>query len=570
MSGECPAASGVNELNHPMNTTRQALRFLCITGWLAFQLAAPSHHSIAAETSTRAASDPADELFTQKTLAKIQIEIPETGLAVLREYDWRQTSAGEPREDVRATVREGNRVYTNVAVHLKGSAGSFRPIDSDKPALTLNFDKFAKGQRFHGLQKLHLNNSVQDPSYISEIICRELFLKAGIPSPRASHIVVDLNGRGPQLHVLVEGWNKQFFKRHFKNPKGNLYDGGAAKDITSPIEVQSGDHPDDRTRLNDLLAAAREPAVTVRSKRLAEVLDVDRFLTFLAMELLTVHWDGYGMNRNNYRIFHDLDSDRMVFLPHGMDQMFGMWRSTPQSQITPMMKGVVARAVMSDPALRRSYLDRMSFLLTNVFDLVAITNRANELTRRVQPHLLKNFAGLANQDRSSAWFRERVAQRIESAREQLAEAGTPVKFDPSGVAQLKGWRSSRESGNPGFARNQNGISTLQITANGNQSYGSWRTQVLLEDGMYQLTGRVKTENLSTNTTSRGGVSIRISGDREPKMLASAPDWTTLRYDFEVSGMLDMELVCELRASKGSAQFDPGSLKLIRKGDRKEK
>jgi len=32
----------------------------------------------------------------------------------------------------------------------------------------------------------------------------------------------------------------------------------------------------------------------------------------------------------------------------------------------------------------------------------------------------------------------------------------------------------------------------------------------------------------------------------------------------------MELVCELRASKGSAQFDPGSLKLIRKGDRKEK
>jgi spore coat protein H len=67
------------------------------------------------------------------------------------------------------------------------------------------------------------------------------------------------------------------------------------------------------------------------------------------MEILTVHWDGYGMNRNNYRVFHDLDSNKMVFLPHGLDQMFGQWRSRPESPITPMMKGVVARAVISEP-----------------------------------------------------------------------------------------------------------------------------------------------------------------------------------------------------------------------------
>ena len=235
-----------------------------------------------------------------------------------------------------------------------------------------------------------------------------------------------------------------------------------------------------------------------------------------------------------------------------------------------MMKGVVAKAVMSDPALRRRYLDRMSSLLTNVFDHAAITNRAQELTRRIQPHLLKNFIELANQDRYSSQFCDRVAQRIESAREQLTEASTPVRFDTSGVAHLSRWRNSTESGSPGFARNQNGDDTLQITANGSQSYGSWRTQVLLNDGQYHLTGRVKTENLSTNRTTRGGVSLRISGDREPKMLVNAPDWTTLQYDFEVNGLLDMELVCEFRASQGSVQFDASSLKLIRKGDREKK
>lgn len=552
-----------------MDITSQAARLLCITGCLAIAVAVTVRESAAAEASTLRANDPADELFTRKTLASIQIEIPEAGLAVLREYNWRQSPATNPREDVRATVREGNTVYTNVAIHLKGSAGSFQPIDDAKPAFTLNFDKFAKGQRFHGLQKLHLNNSVQDPSYISEIICRELFMKAGIPSPRAAHIQMDFNGRGAQLYVLVEGWNKQFLKRHFKNPSGNLYDGGFAKDINTPIEVQSGENPEERARLEDLFAATRESNIATRSMRLADVLDIDQFLTFLAMELLTVHWDGYGMNRNNYRVFHDLESDRMVFLPHGMDQMFGMWRSTPQSQITPMMKGVVAKAVMSDPAMRRRYLDRMSSLLTNVFDHASITNRAQELTRRIQPHLLKNFIELANQDRFSSQFCDRVAQRIESARVQLTKASTPVRFGPSGVAQLSGWRSSSESGSPGFARNQNGTNTLLVTANGNLSYGSWRTQVLLEDGLYQFTGRVKTENLSTNRTTRGGVSLRISGDREPKMLVNAPDWTPLQYDFEVNGLLDMELVCELRASQGNVQFDATSLKLIRKGDREK-
>ena len=75
-----------------------------------------------------------------------------------------------PRDYVRATIREGDQVYEEVGIHLKGAAGSFRPVDGDKPAFTLNFDKFVDRQKFHGLDKLSLNNSVQDPSYMTEAI----------------------------------------------------------------------------------------------------------------------------------------------------------------------------------------------------------------------------------------------------------------------------------------------------------------------------------------------------------------------------------------------------------------
>src|SRR5829696_4940217 len=149
-----------------------------------------------------------DELFTNNTgVRHLQIEIPADGIDTLRKFSFRARQENQ-RTNVPAVIREGNLVWTNVAVHIKGAAGSFETIDR-KPALTLNFDKWVDGQAFHGLQKISLNNSVQDASYLSEKICREIYVAAGVPVPRADYATVELNGRHLGLFVLTEGWNKQ-------------------------------------------------------------------------------------------------------------------------------------------------------------------------------------------------------------------------------------------------------------------------------------------------------------------------------------------------------------------------
>src|SRR3954468_16457710 len=222
---------------------------------------------------------------------RLQIEIAPEGTAVLQQYQqvWRQPRP--ERVDVQATVREGKGVYTNVAIHLKGSF-SFQPLDA-KPSLTLNFDKFAAGQRFHGLSKIHLNNSVQDDSYLCEQLGRELFQAQGVPSPRAGHALVRLNGRELGVFVMIEGANKQFVKRNFASTQGNLYDGGSGGEITSKLKVDSGEDPEDRSDLKKLAQAAREPDPTKRLERLGKVLNLDQFISFAATEAFLVHWDGY-------------------------------------------------------------------------------------------------------------------------------------------------------------------------------------------------------------------------------------------------------------------------------------
>jgi len=348
----------------PNHALLQARHLLLLS---VFLLTVPT---LAAEPAHLKSKSAGDDLFTNSIIRRLRIEISASGMDTLRRYQFHRNANENERIPVPAKVWEGTNVYTNVAIHLKGGFGSFRPVN-DKPGLTLNFDKFAAGQRFHGLQKISLNNSVQDASFISDKLCLELFAKAGVPAPRADYALVELNGRNLGLYVLTEGWNKQFLRRYFKDPGGNLYDGSYSADVNRTLRVSSGDKPEDESELKALAAAAAEKDLGKRFTEMERLLDMDRFMTFLALGVLVWDWDGYAMNRNNFRLFHDLESHRLVFMPHGMDQMF--WR--PDGPIVTGTKGLVSRALLQTPEGRRRYLETFRALRTNVFDLAFVTNR---------------------------------------------------------------------------------------------------------------------------------------------------------------------------------------------------
>ncbi len=216
-----------------------------------------------------------DWLVPEGPVPRLSIEVAPRDMAILRAYHWEWGGNESERTNVFVTVREGGRVYTNVAVHLKGSAGSFRPVD-DLPAMTLHFGKGGSPQRFHGLEKIHLNNSVQDPSRICEILGRELFNAAGVPTPRASHAVVTLNGRRLGVYVLVEGCDRKFLGREFPGPKGRLYDAGFARDIDRELLVSIGDAGREQSAIRGLATASADKDLAHRLERLTPLLDVDR------------------------------------------------------------------------------------------------------------------------------------------------------------------------------------------------------------------------------------------------------------------------------------------------------
>lgn len=380
-------------------------RFTGVLGLLAFAFLAVLAPAPARD---KAADEAAKKFFDGPEVLDLSIELTQKDADALRR---------EPRKYVKCVLKEGGKVVgKDVAVHLKGAAGSFRWFD-DKPGLTLNMDKFVDDQKFRGLDKFHLANSIQDGSYLSEMVCGELFRAAGVPAARCGHATVTLNGRSRGLYYLKEGYDADFLDRNFGQRIGNLYDGGFLQDIDAKMQViSSKEDVTDQADLKALMAASRIPDAAERFKKMDELLEMDKFISYVALDMILCDWDGYPSKCNNYRMYHNPKTNKITFIPSGMDQML----ADVNWPMLPHFGGRIARKVMDTPEGRKRYVARCEELLKTVFNPDAIAKRLDELEKRLQPVMAKVNPGAARNHKNEVnRLRDAVKQRHKTATEQM-------------------------------------------------------------------------------------------------------------------------------------------------------
>ena len=490
-------------------------------------------------------------LFTDGKIRTFKITVDEPGLVLLNKDD---------RGYVRATVAEGTNVLRDVGMHLKGM-GSFRPF-REKASFALKFDKYAPEQSYLGLTKFMLNNSSQDPTFLAEMLATQMFREAGVPAARVTHAFVEINGRQLGLYVLIEAMNKEFLKLHFKNTRGNLYE-AYLQDIDQKLD-QDGGGDNTQADLKKLLEVAKLPVPLERWDRLPEVFDVDRYLSHLAVEMFTSHTDGYAMNRNNYRIYHDPSSGRFVMIAHGIDWAF----SNTGVPIQPPRNSILTKAVLETPAGRKQYKQRVALLFTNVFNLEVQTNRVNLAVARLKAAARNPGEAKEFENYGSEMHNRLVARHKNIVAQLAAPEPQPIKFDAQGIALLTGWQSKKDKGEPVFDQPKLGDKgTLHVRADKGDIMGSWRAAVLLDAGKYRFEGRAMVTNvvaLTNEVKLANGAGLRISGGKRAAPLTGSTGWTALEHEFEVmEGGEDKTFVCELRAMQGEVWFDTASLRLVR-------
>jgi hypothetical protein len=209
----------------------------------------------------------------------------------------------------------------------------------------------------------------------------DLFRRAGVIAPRCNFARVTVNGEDLGIYTHVESVKKPMLARHFEDNDGNLYEGQGVDFVSEhreTIELKTNEEENDRADF-DRLSAALLVSDDQLLDDLGEVIDLDAFFTFWAMEAITGHWDSYSGGRNNYLAYHDPTSDRFHFIPWGTDGAFSMQRPfTPgNTAATVLAQGLITNRLYTHPQGRVRYFERIRDLLDQVWDEQALLEEAD-------------------------------------------------------------------------------------------------------------------------------------------------------------------------------------------------
>ena len=256
-------------------------------------------------------------LFDPSQVISLALELPEASVAAL----WEQS-------DVYVTgmfsMTSGSfqQAPIPIGVRIKGGVGSLQTLDG-KPALKLKFNFSDPDLRLLGLKKLTLNNMVQDPSMIHEVLSYKLFRAFSIPCPRTGYAALTINGEPYGVYLVLEAYDDVSLSMYFATLK-HLYEGKSGVDVipshVSLFDVDEGS-TSDTTDLSMFAIVAGGTAEENWVTALQDVADLPEFLRMWAVEHHIGHSQGYSIAPNNYYL-HSSSAKIFTMFPSGTDQSF--------------------------------------------------------------------------------------------------------------------------------------------------------------------------------------------------------------------------------------------------------
>ncbi|MCR4689937.1 MAG: CotH kinase family protein [Lachnospiraceae bacterium] len=128
-------------------------------------------------------------------------------------------------EYTNADVTIDGETVKNVGIRAKGntSLSTVSQLGSQRYSLKIEFDCYEATGNYQGLDKLCLNNLIQDYTMMKDYVSYKLMNEFGVASPLVSFCYITVNGEDWGLYLAVEAVEDSFLQRNYGNNYGDLY-----------------------------------------------------------------------------------------------------------------------------------------------------------------------------------------------------------------------------------------------------------------------------------------------------------------------------------------------------------
>lgn len=302
----------------------------CTAGALALALgaslltAAFAPNSVAYAASA-GVTQPYESIFQGDRIIDVKVTIDED--------DWQSILDSPLDKDYKSvTVEVDGQKLDNVGFSTKGNM-TLRSVagmsDSDRYSFRLKFDKYDKSQTLQGLDKMVLNNSYTDPSFLREYLHYEALRAIGMDAPLTVFTNLYINGELFGFYIGVESIDDSYLARTVGSDykDGILYD----TDEKSYLQYVEGSNYDtltedlgsdeDKAKLKNFIKVLNDMPAGEKGG-IESVLDVDSALQYIAANAVLGNYDSYnGDKGHNYMLYGDANGKFSV-LPWDFNMSF--------------------------------------------------------------------------------------------------------------------------------------------------------------------------------------------------------------------------------------------------------
>ena len=224
-------------------------------------------------------------------------------------------------EYVRGDITIDGENFSAAGIRVKGnnSKNLINKYGLDRYSLKIEFDHFQDGNTYYGLDKLSLDSSYQDNSYMKNYLAYDMMDYMGVPSPLCSYVWVTVNGEDWGLFLVVEEPEEAFARRNYGADHGKLYKPdyrsleAENRDVALQYTTEDPADYDNIFRNAKFESNAEDQARLIGAlKTLSEGTDlesavnVDEVLRYFAVQVFVVNLDSYlGRTGHNYFLYEE-------------------------------------------------------------------------------------------------------------------------------------------------------------------------------------------------------------------------------------------------------------------------
>jgi len=286
-----------------------------------------------------------DYIFDQDRLHTFELNIPAANLATIND---------DPTAEqyVEAALTFEGETISPIGVRYKGSIGAWLDCTSGtswfnpsgrktctKLSMKIKINWDGSDAKFYGLKKLQLHSMNNDPTQLRERLGYHLYGSMGVPSPRAVHARLLINGEFAGLFALVEQIDGRFTRYHFDDGKGNLYkelwplrSNGLPQTNFSYLSALKTN--EDENPSVDLIATMAQEVADASETELQSVIekwmDIDQTIAYAAVDRTirnddgAFHWycNGFECEPHNFYWYEAPNEEKLHLIPWDLDHAF--------------------------------------------------------------------------------------------------------------------------------------------------------------------------------------------------------------------------------------------------------